>query len=177
VQLPAAVVGARLTAEHLEAGGVPVSLFATSAPDPDAVALAIARLDAALGEGHAHRARIVEGPRIERRFVLEPFAYAPSEKPVAAIELPGGTTLQYRIVTPAPIDVHLLNGVPRFVGSPPQAVLDFCGPWRVDEGWWSAATGAGTHLQRDEYDVALEDGALVRIAREGDDWQLRGIYD
>jgi protein ImuB len=182
VQLHAPVVGARLAAEQLEDGGVPLTLFAAGGPDADAVGIALARLDAALGEGHAHRARVVDGARIERRFVLEPFAYAPSETPATepvagATELPARATLQYRIVTPTPIEVQLRGGIPRLVGSPPQAVLDVAGPWRIDEGWWGAATGADVHLVRDEYDVALEDGALVRIAREGGDWQLRGVYD
>jgi hypothetical protein len=33
------------------------------------------------------------------------------------------------------------------------------------------------HLVRDEYDVCLEDGALLRIAREGEAWSVRGVYD
>ena len=41
------------------------------------------------------------------------------------------------------------------------------GPWRVDEHWWGPALGTGTRLARDEYDVCLDDGALLRIAREG----------
>ncbi len=59
------VVGLRLAAGHLENGGVQIALFAAGDPDPDALGIAIARLDAALGEDHALRARVVEGPRIE----------------------------------------------------------------------------------------------------------------
>jgi protein ImuB len=178
VVLRSPVTGLRLAAERLEDGGVQLTLFAANDPDPDAVGIALARIDAALGERHALRARVVEGPRIERRFALEPFALEmTAAPPVTLSALPATATLQYRIVTPAPIDVALEHGLPRFVGTPPQAVLDVAGPWRIDEGWWSPATGEGTPLARDEYDVLLEDGALVRIARNADAWSLLGTYD
>ena len=53
------------------------------------------------------------------------------------------------------------------------------GPWRVDESWWDDALGTleSNSVQRDEYDVLLESGALLRIARDGTRWTLRGTYD
>jgi len=30
---------------------------------------------------------------------------------------------------------------------------------------------------RDEYDVLLDDGSLVRLAHENGAWSIRGIYD
>jgi protein ImuB len=180
VTLEAPVIGLRLAAEELATGGVALSLFAAGDPDPDAVGVVLARLDAALGEGHARRARIVEGPRIERRSVLEPFTLEPlttrgprSEPP----PLPAVTALQLRIVPPRPVDVRVQGGAPRFVGTPPHEVVEHAGPWRVDEQWWGPALGTGTRLARDEYDVCLDDGALLRIAREGGAWTLRGVYD
>ncbi|GAC1413169.1 MAG: hypothetical protein NVSMB64_23410 [Candidatus Velthaea sp.] len=144
----------------------------------------IARLDSSNGDAHALRARVLDGPRVERRFALEPFTLDAlvtknwaSATPAPTDAFPGSATLQYRILTPSPVDVTLGGGVPRFVGSPPQAVLDVAGPWRVDEGWWTPATGGGNPLVRDEYDVLLEDGALVRIARESERWSIRGVYD
>jgi protein ImuB len=180
VTLTAPVGGLRLAAEELASGGVALSLFAASDPDPDAIGVVLARLDAALGEGKALRARVVDGPRIERRFALEPFTLEtlatrgprPEPPPLAAT-----ATLQLRIVAPRPVDVRVFGGAPRFVGSPPQQVVDHAGPWRVEERWWGPATGEGEPLARDEYDVCLDDGALLRIAREGDAWTVRGLYD
>jgi protein ImuB len=187
VVLNAPVAGLRLVAEELVSGGVALSLFAASDPDPDAIGVVLARLDAALGEGKALRARVVEGARIERRFTFEPFTVEAASTRVPTsdslchpepIEGSGErATLQLRIVTPRPLEVRVVDGAPRFVGSPSQHVLDLAGPWRVEEGWWAAATGEGTPLARDEYDVYLDDGALLRIAREGDAWSLRGVYD
>jgi protein ImuB len=194
VVLEAPVAGLRLAAEELVSGGVALSLFAASDPDPDAVGVVLARLDAALGEGHALRARVVDGPRIERRFTLEPFTLEPlathGPRPDPA-PLPATATLQLRLAEPRPIDVRVIDGMPRFVGSPPQAVLELAGPWRVEEGWWTGATGehapngsGAAPLARDEYDVWLEDGALLRVARdavadgaEPGSWTLRGVYD
>jgi protein ImuB len=180
VTLTAPVTGLRLAAEELASGGVALSLFAASDPDPDAIGVVLARLDAALGEGKALRARVVDGPRIERRFALEPFTLeilatrGPRAEPAP---LAAAATLQLRIVRPQPVDVRIFEGAPRFVGSPPQQVVDHAGPWRVEERWWGPATGEGAPLARDEYDVCLDDGALLRIAREGDVWSVRGIYD
>ena len=186
VVLPAPVVGLRLAAEEL-ASGVALSLFSASDPDPDAVGVVLARLDAALGEGKALRARLADGPRIERRFAFEPFTLdtlashgPPSEPPALA----ASATLQLCLCEPRRIDVRVIDGLPRFVGSPPQQVIEVAGPWRIDEGWWAPATGEGTPLARDEYDVCLDDGALLRIAREASPassaravWSVRGIYD
>jgi protein ImuB len=189
IVLTAPVVGLRLVAEELASGGVALSLFAASDPDPDAIGVVLARLAAALGEGNALRARVCEGSRIERRFTFEPFTVEAlvlrqaqdrlsSRQPFGdAPALPAAATLQLRIVAPRPIEVRVIDGAPRFAGSPPQHVVDVAGPWRVEEGWWAAATGEGAPLVRDEYDLYLDDGALLRIAREGDQWSVRGIYD
>ncbi|SRR5665213_143009 len=178
--LTAPVTGLRLTAEELAGGGVTLSLFAASDPDPDAIGVVLARLDAALGEGKALRARVCEGSRIERRFAFEPFTLdtlaTRGPQPEQA-QLAAAATLQLRIVTPRPVEVRVIEGAPRFVGSPSQHVVDVAGPWRVEEGWWAAATGEGTPLVRDEYDVYLDDGALLRIAHEGDEWSVRAVYD
>ncbi len=180
VVLTAPVTGLRLAAEELASGGVALSLFAASDPDPDAIGVVLARLDAALGEGKALRARVVEGPRVERRFTFEPFtveALATKGPPLEPPALAATATLQLRLVEPRPVDVRMIDGAPRFVGSPPQQVVELAGPWRVDEGWWARATGEGAPLARDEYDVCLDDGALLRLAQEDRGWTVRGVYD
>jgi hypothetical protein len=181
VTLGAAVAGLRLAAEELAGGGVALSLFSASDPDPDAIGVVLARLDAALGTGKAMRARILDGPRIERRFAFEPFTLerivTARPEPVEGPALPSAATLQLRLVPARPIDVRVLDGAPRFVGSPPQQAVEVAGPWRVEESWWATVTGEGAALARDEYDVCLEDGSLLRIAHERDAWTVRGVYD
>ncbi|MGA2392925.1 MAG: DNA polymerase Y family protein [Candidatus Lustribacter sp.] len=181
IVLDAPVIGLRLVAASLEDGGVPLALFAAGDPDPDALGIVLARLEAALGEGGALRSRVVDGPRIERRFAHDAFTLEPlaatswSVAPPPA--LPQTATLQFRPVAPQAVAVRVIGGTPRFVGTPAQIVLDAAGPWRVEEDWWSGALGTGTPLVRDEYDVLLDDGSLVRIAHESSAWSIRGVYD
>jgi len=180
VALTAPVTGLRLAAEELASGGVALSLFAASDPDPDAIGVVLARLDAALGEGKALRARVVDGPRVERRFTFEPFtveALATKGPQIEPPPLAATATLQLRLVEPRSVDVRMFEGAPHFVGSPPQQVVQLAGPWRAEERWWAGATGEGAPLARDEYDVCLADGALLRLAREATGWSVRGVYD
>jgi protein ImuB len=48
------------------------------------------------------------------------------------------------------------------------------GPWRISGEWWDARGWA-----RDEWDVALTDSTLCRLARDRltGDWYLDGVYD
>ena len=78
--------------------------------------------------------------------------------------------LQLRLLTVREIDVLVRNGGPAVVAG--QRVREARGPWRIEEGWFS-----GTAVARDEYDVLLDDGKLVRIYRQGKHWYLRGAYD
>jgi protein ImuB len=53
-------------------------------------------------------------------------------------------------------------------------VLTLAGPWRISGDWWTATPWA-----RDEWDVALSDGALYRIyfERPAGRWFVEGSYD
>jgi len=57
---------------------------------------------------------------------------------------------------------------------PEARVIGCAGPWRVSGEWWDAGAWA-----RDEWDVALSDGAVCRLARElrSGEWYLDGVYD
>jgi protein ImuB len=182
ITLDAPVVGLRLGADALENGGVPLTLFAASDPDPDALGIVLARIDAALGEGRALRPHLTDGARDERRSTMQPFTLEPLiTKTWDAVRvrapLPATATLQLRTIVPQPVAVRVIGGAPRFVGTPEAHVLDCAGPWRIDDGWWAPLTGSSERVVRDEYDVLLDDGSLVRIARENDRWHVRGIYD
>jgi protein ImuB len=186
VVLRSSVVGIRLVAHDFEDGGVPLALFSGNDPDPEALGLVVARLEAALGEGAARRPRIVEHARIEGRTAYDPFAIAVLAAPTWASAftaqrsaLPDVLPLQYRARVPYEVDVALDDGAPRFVGTPPQAVVDLAGPFRVNEGWWHACVPAANarRIARDEYDVLLEDGALYRIACADRTWYVCGAYD
>jgi protein ImuB len=181
--LSSAVTGLRLGAERLEEGGAEQSLFAGDDPDPQIVGIVLARLEAALGAGSALRVRVVDGNRHETRFRYEPFGVQELGQqrlgPQRGLQEPERATLTLRLLEPRDIDVVMRSGLPIAVGTPQQLVVDVAGPWRADELWWDDALAApvSRFVQRDEYDVLLEDGALWRIARDGERWTLRGTYD
>jgi protein ImuB len=175
--LSAPVVGMRLSAERLEEGGTEIALFTGGDPDPEVVAVALARLEAALGPNSALRARVQAGNRYETRFVYEPFSMIPSEV-MRAAPAPRSEigTLAYRMLEPREVEVRIERGRPARVAG--GAVLDVAGPWRVDELWWAQVLDeGGVPYACDAYDVLLDDGSLRRIVFERGRWYLRGIYD
>jgi len=179
ITLRSPVVGLLLGAERLEEGGTEFSLFAGNDPDPDVVAIALARLEAALGPRHALRATIVPGHRYETRVAYEPFSTQSLASPHVRPAPPApkdDATLVYRMLERRAVEVLLAHGVPAAVEG--RTVVDVAGPWRIDEGWWSEALdGVVAAHASDAYDVLLQDGALYRIVCERKRWWLVGAFD
>lgn len=168
VTFDAPITGLRMQAMRLEEWGTAATLFGQNAADPQAIAVALARLQSATGSA-ACRARVRPAVRMEARFGFESF------DPVAAVavgarESRGATPVpQLRLLTVREIAVTMRGNSPVKVGA--RDVLDCAGPWRVDDGWFEAP------VVRDEFDVLLDDGMLCRIYRQGEHWYLRGAYD
>jgi protein ImuB len=62
-------------------------------------------------------------------------------------------------------------------------ILQIAGPWRSSGDWWRCSVGENANWNRDEYDLALSDGALYRIYldraldRTPKKWFVEGVYD
>jgi protein ImuB len=58
-------------------------------------------------------------------------------------------------------------------------ILQIAGPWRSSGDWWSGSSGENATWNRDEYDLALSDGALYRLYldRVPKKWFVEGVYD
>lgn len=166
----APVTGLRMQAMFLEECGTPAALFGQNDPDPQTLAVALARLEAATGS-MPQRARTRPAALLESRFGYEEFMVAdacragPLRSAAPAVQL----VPQLKLLRVKEIDVTLRGNAPARVEH--RRVLACAGPWRVDDGWFAE------HTARDEYDVQLEDGALCRIYRQGERWYLRGAYD
>lgn len=98
---------------------------------------------------------------------------------------------------PVAVRVHLEAGRPARIvtdrpGVPAGRILSLAGPWRSSGDWWAAGgtTGGGSRVDtgdtlrtcawnRDEWDVALDDGAVCRIYQDqsGRGWFMEGIID
>jgi len=165
------VTGLRMQVMRLEECGALATLFGQNQADPQALAVALARLEAATGST-PHRAHTRPAPRLEGRFAYDAFTVAQRCQAEVAQrchpEVSKGVP-QLRLLTVREIDVTIRGNAPVSVHE--KRVIDCAGPWRVDDGWFDTPT------VRDEYDVLLEDGMLCRIYRQGKHWYLRGAYD
>jgi protein ImuB len=70
--------------------------------------------------------------------------------------------------------VTLASGQPSFLAAEGirGRVLKRAGPWRTSGDWWTTDPWS-----RDEWDIALSDGALYRIYCEIRGWFVEGSYD
>lgn len=166
------ITGLRLQAMQLEECGAVATLFGQNDADPQALAVALARLQA-VTSSPPHRARTRPSPRLEARFAYEGFTVAATARRDAKSK---HHTPQLRLLAVKEIDVTMRGNQPHSVDA--RKVLDCAGPWRVDDGWFALrAAQDDKHVVRDEYDVLLDDGMLCRIYRQGEHWYLRGAYD
>jgi hypothetical protein len=162
----AAIVGVKLQATQLEEGGEAQTLFCADEPDPQRVAVTVARLEAALGAG-VSRARTRDAHRLEERFAYEPF-----KLPRAMCHTEPRLVPQLRLLEVREVPVQLRGGEPAIVDC--RAVQQCTGPWRIDE---RPCAKPEAPVARDEYDVVLEDGTFARIYHQGTHWYLRGVYE
>ena len=74
---------------------------------------------------------------------------------------------------PIPATVHLEGARPaRIVATAIHGrVVSASGPWRTSGEWWTSGP-----WDRDEWDVALNDGAFYRLYH-ADQWFIEGSYD
>ena len=83
--------------------------------------------------------------------------------------------LSLRVFRPArAARVAVSGGRPGFVAAEGirGKVLDLAGPWRTSGDWW-----ASDPWSRDEWDIALSDGAVYRLYCEPRGWFVEGSYD
>jgi len=75
---------------------------------------------------------------------------------------------------PRPARVEIARGRPSFVAAPGVRgrVMEWAGPWRTSGDWWTFDPWL-----RDEWDMALSDGALYRLYCEPRGWFVEGSYD
>jgi protein ImuB len=146
-------------------------LFLPPAPAPERLELTLKRLAALVGEENVGSPRLVDTHR-PGAFQIASFLDAPS--PLS----PWSTaTLAIRVFRPPlAVDVFPAAGPPRRIASSTirGQVLDCAGPWRTSGDWWTENPWA-----RDDFDLALSDGALYRVYREAFSgrWFLHGRYD
>lgn len=174
---------------------VQFSLLERAGPQPETIATLVARLTAVMGEGRVGAPAIVDSHAPDA-YGLMPFgnlansqvgnlagSQAGNLQQIASLpncqiaKLVASPVLR-RFRLPVAARVAVANDRPVRVttdriGIKGGEVQQCAGPWRASGGWWRAG------WDRDEYDVALGDGAAYRIYRDRQNgqWFIEGILD
>ena len=185
---PAPVVRVRLEATPARPQSAQSGLYIPAAPEPVKLELTLARIKGIVGEEKVGVVELVDSCRPEawgagargqgpgiggasRGNHKEVARSASFPRPPA----PDPRPLFFRIFRPPlPARVALASTHPSFVVAQHirGKVLDLAGPWRTSGDWWTIDPWS-----RDEWDIALSDGALYRLYCCPAGWFLEGSYD
>ena len=146
-------------------------LFVLAAPEPVKLELTLARIQAIVGEGRAGCPELLDTHRPDAFSMQRPGDG--QHCPKAPVET--GAPLAFRMYRPPrAARVTLASGQPSFLAAEGirGRVLKRAGPWRTSGDWWTTDPWS-----RDEWDIALSDGALYRIYCEVRGWFVEGSYD
>jgi protein ImuB len=172
---PAAPITAvALAAEPVNPRVLQHSLFLPPAPEPQKLELILARITKIVGEGNAGSPELVDTHR-PRAFRMQRFV--PGTKTGDSPLCPLAPHHATRLFRPAlAAEVQAPHGPPESVRARGirGCVLESAGPWRTSGDWWRDDAWS-----RDEWDVALSDGALYLLYRDRRDgrWFIEGAYD
>jgi protein ImuB len=154
-------------------------LFVLAAPEPVKLELTLARIQAIVGEGRAGCPELLDTHRPDAFRMKEPRGQTSLSQ--GAVLAPRGqcclspAPFAFRMYRPPLMArVTLASGQPSFLAAERirGRVLERAGPWRTSGDWWTSDPWS-----RDEWDIALSDGALYRIYCEIRGWFVEGSYD
>ncbi len=173
-----------LRLEAVEPQRLQGGLFLPSTPQPDKLHVTLKRIEGMVGQGNAGMPQLLDTHRPDA-FQLSMDLQIDSTKPdrsktakrPPAPYAAGMLNLSLRIFRPAlHARVRLAGAMPKQVVAPgvQGAVLESAGPWKTSGDWWTIAPWS-----REEWDVALDDGALYRIYLEmhSREWYVHAAYD
>ena len=149
-------------------------LFVPVAPEAEKLELTLTRLAAVVGEGNVGSPELLNTHRPDA-FRMNHFV-ARADAPVKGGSAVLAPPLAIRLFRPPlPAEVAAPHGTPRYVRARGIRgdVVSHAGPWRTSGDWWRQ-----DGWSRDEWDVALNTGALYRLFRiEIGQWFVSGNYD
>ena len=190
--LDAAVDRVQVVIDPTPARVVQHTFFARPHPTPEQLSTLLARLNALMGSDRVGAAATVDSYR-PGAFEMKPFATEhaqpaavkdgdPPHPPPRAV-----VSALRRCRQPVPARVALVDGRPVRVttdrrGFAGGAVRQCAGPWRTSGAWWNVDQTRGescSYWNREEWDVALSDGAVYRIFQDNttDAWFIDAIVD
>ncbi|MCC7415754.1 MAG: hypothetical protein IT176_01345 [Acidobacteria bacterium] len=181
--LAAAVDRVQVIVDPAPARVVQHTFFARPHPTPEQVSTLLARLHALMGADRVGAAATVDSYR-PGAFAMKPFEPEETGGAGEGVPLPPLRSVPplvaalrrcrqpvpARVVLAAGRPVHLAADRGGFSGG---AVRRCAGPWRTSGEWWAEG------WNRDEWDVALDDGGVYRIFRDNANgrWFIDAIVD
>ncbi len=149
-------------------------LFVPPAPEPQKLELTLARIARLVGESNVGAPELVDTHR-PGAFRIRRFESAPV--PPRRTDGNAGARLALRVFRPPlAAAVEAAAGRPRRITARRLrgTVVSAAGPWRSSGDWWTRQAWS-----REEWDVALSDGALYRVYRDrlAGGWFVEGSYD
>jgi len=194
----APVLKVHLKAEPVKPRRTQQGLFVPSSPEPEKLELTVARLRHLLGDGQAGTPELRVGTPVlmdthrpdsffmrgfaPRHAVAQNRRIAVADMPVVetpCLEMKNAPLCLRRFRPPRYAQVIVVNRQPVRVVSPSVngRVVMAKGPWRTSGGWWRE--GGDYAWDRDEWDIALESGALYRLFQDAAQgrWFIEGSYD
>jgi len=165
---PAPVVKVWLEAEPAKPRAAQTGLFIPLAPEPEKLELTLARLRGLVGDKNVGSPVLLDTHRpgafqmLARPLAASPCRRVAASLPLRAIRPPRTARVQMASGQPVHVQAEGVRG----------HVTAAAGPWRTSGDWWTVDPWA-----RDEWDIALSDGALYRIYSEQGRWFVDGSYD
>jgi protein ImuB len=147
---------------------VQTGIFLPVTPALDKLELTLARIRGIVGENNVGLAELLNTHH------PHPFRLVRAQPAITNNQQPITNHQAFRYFRPPlPATVTLDRNRPIRISAPSihGNILNAAGPWRTSGDWW-----ASTVWNRDEWDIALTNGALYRIYRDSN-WFIEGSYD
>ena len=176
----AAIVAFTIRLEPAEPRRVQGGIFLPPTPPADKLQITLARIGALVGTENVGTPRLLNTHRPDA-FEMTPWIASAAAFLQQTVneqsESQQVLRLAMRLFRPAlHAHVRLAASAPKDVVAPSVKgkVIQCAGPWKTSGEWW-----ARTAWKREEWDVALDDGALYRIYQqmETHEWYVHGVYD
>jgi protein ImuB len=170
---PAPVTAVFLSFEPVNPRVVQHGLFLPPVPEPQKLELTLARIAKLVGEGNAGSPELLDTHR-PGAFRMKRFPSLHERRPEECVRQAALALRVFRPALRARVEAH--GGRPARVEARGVCgrVVELAGPWRNSGDWWRSNAWS-----RDDWDVALSDGALYRLwrDRQGGEWFVEGRYD
>jgi protein ImuB len=145
-------------------------IFLPATPAPDKLELTLARIRCLVGENN------VGIPELLNTHHPHPFQLVNKQPRTEPRASASGDYQAFRYFRPpisATVDLEHNRPIRITASGIHGKILNAAGPWRTSGDWWTTAP-----WNRDEWDIALSNGALYRIYNEPDRrWFIEGTYD